>query len=273
MSLNIGTLWLRRFAAAVVLSLVTAGAATASITSVVSTDNSSAVGTPIWEHQTSVSPVTTAANTASFTHTVQLLNSATHTGGVAQLHSRNSVFELAFTVEDPTNSGFTLDIDQLLRGYSTVTVEAGRGDATGLLYFVRADDSTDAPGTLSTRTDLFLSTGGVTGVVDTGEPTLTVSDYFSDDSSVTFGSYVGTTDFLLDFTSLLSPTTNVFFQNGSVGSGSVNYGLGTLPPGSPFTPADLGHFMTITATFESVPEPSSLTTMAVLSLIGIGYRR
>lgn len=244
----------------------------AGITDIVSTDNSSMSIGQTFLHQTSVSPVTSSGATSEFVHTAQLLNAATYTGGAAQVNSANSSFQLAFTVEDPSNAGFTVEIDQLLRGYSGVSVDSGRGDATGVSYFVQADDSTDAPGTLSNRTDLFIATGGVTVSLGPGDPPLATREFASASDSDVLGSYVGTTDFLLDYTTLFSPTTNVFFQNNSTGSGAVNYGLGPLPPGDPFTASQLGHFMTVRATF-NIPEPASVLVLAPLGLAAAGRRR
>lgn len=269
--MSIGFCVVRATAVAAGLSLAFAGAASASFSGITTTDNSSANGFQTFLHQTSVSPVTTSGNTAEFTHTAQLLNAATYSGGVAQVNSRNSSFQLAFTVEDPTNAGFTVDVDQLLQGYSALSVTSGRGDATGVSYFVQFDDSTDAPGTLSNRTDLFIGTAGVTETVDPGTAPASTRQFDSDTDSDVLGVYVGTTDFLLDYTTFFSPTTNVFFQNNSVGSGEVSYGLGTAQPGDDFAQEDLGHFLTVRATF--VPEPTSAAAVAALGLLGLRRRR
>lgn len=267
----IGFCVVRPMAVAAGLSLALAGSASASISGITSTDNSSGGVFQTFLHQTSVSPVTTAGNTAEFTHTTQLLNAATYSGGAAQINVGNSSFQLAFTVEDPTNAGFTVDVDQLLQGYSAVSVTTGRGDATGVSYFVQFDDSTDAPGTLSNRVDLFIGTGGVTETVDAGMAPASTRQFDSATDSDVLGAYVGTTDFLLDYTTFFSPTTNVFFQNNSIGNGEVSYGLGTAQPGDNFAPEDLGHFLTVRATF--VPEPTSAAAVAALGLLGLRRRR
>lgn len=253
------------------VSFCCCGNASAQITGITSADNSSPPGAQTFLHQTSVSPVTTLGATAEFVHTTQLLNSAVFNGGAAQTNPRRSSFQLAFTVEDPSNVGFTVEIDQLLRGYSEVSVTSGRGDATGVSYFVQADDSTDAPGTLSNRVDLFIGTGGVSVALGPSDPPSMARELFEATDSDVFGSYVGTTDFLLDYTTFFSPTTNVFFQNNSVGSGAINYGLGSLPANDPLTQADLGHFLTVRATF-NIPEPSSAVLLALALLGAIGRR-
>lgn len=245
--------------------------ASAQITGISTTDNSSAAGSQIFLHQTSVSPVTTSGNTAEFVHTAQLLNEAMYSGGAAQVNARNSSFQLAFTVEDPNNAGFTVEIDQLLRGYSQVSVTSGRGDATGVSYFVQAGDSTDAPGTLSNRVDLFIGTDGVTVNLGPSDPPATARELFESTDSDVFGSYVGATDFVLDYTTFFSPTTNVFFQNNSVGSGAVNYGLGVLLANDPLNQSQLGHFLTVRTTF-NIPEPNSALLLALVSLGTVARR-
>ncbi len=262
---RLGTL----FAAAVVGSLATTHA-DATITNILSNDTSAPDESmpQVWTHQTSVSPLTTVGNEVSFTHHAQLLNAASFGGGVAQTHPRRSSFVLSFTVEDPTNAGFTLDIEQLLRGYSSVEVSSGQGDATGVSYFVQVDDSTDAPGTLSNDVSLFINTSGVTGTGTAGGPPTVVRALGESSSSETFGSFVGTTDFVFDYTTFFTPTTNVFFQNNSVGSGQINYGLAPTLPTDDYDPTELGHFFTVTATF--VPEPASA---ALLGLGGLACLR
>ncbi|MEM8874160.1 MAG: PEP-CTERM sorting domain-containing protein [Planctomycetota bacterium] len=254
--------------AAVVVAL-SAATASAHISGITSTDNSSGVF-DVATHQTSVGPVGVAGNAVSFTHTTQLVNTAAFTGGVVQTSVGNSSFQLAFTVEDPGNVGFEISLDQLLRGYSGVDVQVGQGNATGVSYFVQFDDSTDAPDTFSNFVPAFIGTSGVGLTVPDGSEPDSARDFFEAIDSDVLGSYVGTTDFVLDFTTGFSPTTNVFFQNGGVGSGEINYGLGTSQIGDDFTADELGHFLTVTATF--VPEPASLGLLGVLGL-GLLRRR
>ncbi|MEL7238577.1 MAG: hypothetical protein AAGK78_06920, partial [Planctomycetota bacterium] len=95
------------------IATLTAAASAQVITGASTADNSSLADTT-WSHSTSVSPVTTAGGSSSFTHTATLSNGNAYTGGVAQVNKKNSVFEVAFTVEDPGNAGFELTADSVL---------------------------------------------------------------------------------------------------------------------------------------------------------------
>ena len=60
----------------------------------------------------------------------------------------------------------------------------------------------------------------------------------------------------LRFTTTTTPTTNILFGNFQTGFGEIDFGLGALVQGLDIDPAELGHFVTISATF--VPEPASI---------------
>jgi hypothetical protein len=254
---------MRLFRGFVILSLLLAGVvapASASITSVVVTNNSSAnenLPTRSFQTQSTLLPVTTFGLTTSFNHNMAFRNQFTASGGVAQTHRRNVIYTIDFTVEDPGNNGFTLEAYSVLLGASAVTVtSAGRGDATGASFSVEYDDSTDAPGTFSTLVGLFTTTSGVTAT-NFGS-TSVVDDDLAD---VVIGNYVGTTSFTFNFTTVGSPTTNVFFQNGDTGFGEVDYLSSPL----------YGHGLNFTATF-LVPEPNGMALLTAALVSGI-FRR
>ena len=77
-------------------------------------------------------------------------------GALEQTHPRNVVYQLDFTVNDPTNLGFDVDAANLLYGISSVTQTSDGGTAFALnaAFDVDVDDSTDAPDTYSNLTSL-----------------------------------------------------------------------------------------------------------------------
>jgi hypothetical protein len=176
-------------------------------------------------------------------------------GGVAQVNKRNVIYQLDFTVDDPGNVGFELTAMSFLHGISSITQTSSGGGiaatATGASFFVSIDDSTDPPDTYTTVVPLFNTTSGVTV---SGIGTSAAEERSTESASL--GSFVGTTSFSLRFSTLPTPTTNVFFDNGQTGFGEIDYGLGSLAPIFLVAPNDLGHFVTITARF--IPEPSCM---------------
>lgn len=243
--------------------MLTPSPTSAQVVNVISNDTSQVASG--FDHQTVAGPVTFDGTVATFTHHTRLNNHAVFNGGVAQTHGRRSSFVVSFTVLDPGNIGFALDVDQLLRGYSEVVAEAGRGDATGVSYYVQIDDSTDAPNTLTAEPNLFIGTSGVHA---TGGPTTTVREYDEATESTSLGSFVGTTDFLFDYTTNFTPTTNVFFQNNAVGGGEIAYGFGTPRSGDSFQPEQLGHIADFIVTYNApVPEPAALALLGMSPLV------
>lgn len=187
--------------------------------------------------------------TASFTHRVAARNTRVALGQAAQVNKRNVVYQLDFTVDDPANLGFRLSVETVIRGVSWVNPTSDADDpafASGLIFGVTWDDSTDAP-------DTFVPLQLLNGV---GTPGLVVDsvgatgELQSEDASGTAGVFVGTTSFSLRFTTVTTPTTNVGFQNGQTGSGVVEYGIGPLPDGFDDVDLnDLGQFLTVRARF------------------------
>jgi hypothetical protein len=186
---------------------------------------------------------------ASFVQRVVARNTRSAIGGVAQINKRNVVYQLDFTVEDPANLGFRLSIESLIRGVSWISQSTGVADpavATGLVYGVQWDDSTDAPDTYTAFG--LLNDVGTTGVMVEGIGV--AGELQSSLTSGTAGVFVGTTSFSFRFTTVTTPTTNVAFQNNQLGFGVVDYGIGPLPDGFESVDVnDLGHFLTIRARF------------------------
>ena len=237
--------------------------------------------------QTNLGAVNISGDTASFTHQMQFYNGYfIGPGGptVALTHQRNVSYDLTFTVEDPTNIGYSLEIETLLRGYSTAQWTFGGSNnavvATGATFSGRIDtDTTDATDTLGIQINsLTIGTGGATAnATNTFTNNLGQNTDFY--SSLAFS---GTREFALRFTTFGSGNTNIFLQNGQQGQGSVRFGLANAdstlnpsgqPGGDAFTPNNLGHFVTVNAVFnEIIPEPATSAT-AFIALASAGVRR
>ena len=241
----------RHFVYALFVHLLTweMAATAATISSIGVTNNSSpddAIAPNTFQTQSSLSLLGASANTVFFTHRMAFHNQYTASGGVAQVHKRNVIYQIDFTVEDPDSRGFSLQADSFLRGQSSVTLTSeGSGNATGASFFVEIDDSTDPPNTFATFTPLFNNTGGA-AVDDVGSDSILVEN----SESALVGDFVGTTTFSFSFSTVPTPTTNVFFGNNRTGSGEVDYLSSNF----------FGHFVTFGATFH-VPEPTPLALL------------
>ncbi|MGB2427940.1 MAG: PEP-CTERM sorting domain-containing protein [Akkermansiaceae bacterium] len=244
-----------------------------------------------WQTSSNFTPVSTFGDQVSFSHQMQFYNGyhiPIGSSGAALTHNRDVIYDLAFTVEDPTNRGYTISVDSLLRGFSTALwlngVSANAVIATGVTLSGRIDTNTgDALDTLGTQIE-GLTVGSGSGVTANQSNTFVNSSGEITDSYAP-GEFTGTRSFALRFTTAPTPTTNVFLQNGQAGQGSIRYGLnntltgldptGQSQPGDSYTDNnDLGHFITVTAEFnpQAVPEPSS-TLMILGSLTLVIFRR
>lgn len=245
-----------------------------------------------WQNASNFSPVTVSDDVVSFSHQMQFYNGyhiPIGGSGFALTHKRNLLYDLTFTIDDPTNRGYTLNIDSLLRGYSAAQWLDGTNTnavtVTGVSISGRLDTNTaDASDTLDTQVSgLTLGTSGVTA--NQSSPSAMLFQEMVD--SHTAGYFEGTLSFALRFTTTVTPTTNVFLQNNQAGQGSIRYGFnntltgldptGQAQPGDPVTDNNqLGHFITVSAEFnpEAVPEPSSISFLfASLAALSLHRRR
>jgi hypothetical protein len=199
---------------------------------------------------------------------------------VALTNPQNSSYTLNFTINDPLNFGYTVNVDTLMRGY--VTAKWGSGDnlngvaaSSGSLSGRIDTDTTDANDTLVTFSnqvsDLTLLGGSTSANLNN-----TFSNELIDKSdSYAAGSFSGTRSFALRFTTFGS-SNNVFMQNNMTGEAGTRFGMNPVDPdgGSGFdiaftpgldqTPLDqLGHFVTVTTTFNE--DPSVIPTPGAFS--------
>lgn len=239
---------------------------------VVNNDSSDAVlvGNRQFETQSTLFGVTSTQTSSVFSHRMAARNSHLATGGTAQTHKRNVVFQITFTVDDPTNHGYALNLSALTKGVSRIEQSIGSSQAlaTGLTLDTRVKELSDPNSEFQFLGSLSYSTASAT-VTGIGS-NLVVGE---NSGEVALGQFVGTRTFQVNFTSVTTPTTNVLFQNNAQGSGDVLYGLGDIPAGLGLQLDDLGHFFTVEATFEPIPEPATLASLALGGLILSRRRR
>jgi hypothetical protein len=239
--------------------------------------------------QSTLGSVSIAGDTASFTHQMQFYNGyyIGPDGPTAALtHSRNVSYDLSFTVLDPTNIGYTLEIDTLMRGYSTAMWTSGTSPnavtVANTTFSGRIDtDTSDGTDTLGTQVGslTFGVSGATANSTDTSVNTLGESTGQYNSSG-----FSGTRSFALRFTTFGSGETNIFLQNNQQGQGSIRFGLENgdsildlsgQPGGDAWSSNDLGHFVTVNAVFaEAIPEPASIAyILCTVALAGLIRRR
>ena len=280
------------------LALLGANAHAALIVSGVSIPNDSsaeealdapAVNRPREFHtQSSIGPVDMLGDSTSFTSHMQWYNGMQSNAGVAQVHKRNIIYDLFFTVEDPLNLGYEVGILSLLQGYSTSeyygTDVSGDGGSQAVIATssglsgridTNASDGTD---TLDAQiADLTI----IGGVGATSNVSSTSSHVFNTaNRNYNAGIFSGTRSFALRFTSVFTPTTNVIMQNNVSGEGSVRYGInatlaslqetGLQMTNDQYSNSDLGHFVSVAVEAQSSVPPGQVPVPGTLALFGLG---
>ena len=205
-----------------------------------------------FETASNLGPVVIDDDIHSFTHRLAFHNSLVAGGGVTQVNKRNVFYQLTFTLDDPLGVGYQIDLTSVLRGVSSITQTSGSQSAfaTGLLlgasYGIDTTDPaefTNFPPGLYGQSTPGVSVSGEGAAIDLQESIVS--------APLAGGVFVGTSTFSLHFTSVPTPTTNVVFQNESLGEGFVNYGLGSDVGDLEVSTDDLGHFLTIDVTFNA----------------------
>lgn len=226
--------------------------------------------------ESTMSSVTGGGGFYSFTHRMASFNEHIATGGVAQVNKRNVNFRFNFTVEDPGNAGYTINLDSLLRGISFInqTVGTSTAVATGIALDARYGVNLTDPSDSTQYTNLGSPIFGMSaaGTSTSGIGTNSAFGERLESAQLPGGVYTGTNTFSLYFTTATTPTTNVFFQNGHEGMGFVNFGLGSDVAGFDVDPNDLGHFLTVNVQY-MVPAPAGLAVLALGSSMMFRSRR
>lgn len=217
-----------------------------------------------FQTQSTLSGVQTVGDTTFFTHRMAAWNWYDANGTVAQVNKGNVIYDLEFTVNDPLNLGYEISLENMLRGISLVDI--GTNPTAGFCY-------STGLGLASYFGSTFLT--GISGsTLGTGFQTAGYHALYEEYTGTQFvGTFQGTSTFNFHLTSLVTPTTNVVFDNFASGRGEVIYGLGVIPGGfGQYDMEDLGHFLTVNVKMNAVPEPGT-TGVLGLALTGLAFVR
>ena len=212
----------------------------------------------------STTPVAVSGNRSSFTNHFAWFQgmrvNQPDAPNFALIYRKNIGYDMTFTVEDPLNEGYTIDVDHLMRGRITVSREEPiRVDATSglLLGYLDAHDGNGPihyPG-------FFMSSGTV--AVPGDDPQSFQSQLFANQKQFAAPFiYTGTNTFTITFSSFPSPALINNFRNLGGGEGIIQFGLPPTHAGSDVSRpgfefagysegeqlSDLGQFVTVTVT-------------------------
>ena len=139
------------------------------------------------------------------------------------IYLRKVGYEIKFTVNDPDNVGYNIDVNHIIRGIaSTFNSESNYSQISAGLLLGRIDDGSK----VVLRTGLHVYGGGVGNNGDT------VGEYkeevISHESSFTSQAYYGTKYFTISFSSRPSPGGTSVFQNDGGGENILKFGLAPL---------------------------------------------
>jgi hypothetical protein len=235
----------------------------------------------------SVSGVSTAANVASLTATTQWVGALqVTTAGPANLLFIYPSFELSFTIDDPSNSGYTLDLSSVTRGYLSASFVSGSNlplaiMASGTSFGVEVDSGSGY--VASSALAIFGS------LISANQVNPSTNELVLSTRNANIGNFVGTRDFRVKVSYEPSPAGTIVFQNNEAGEAAIRYGLDTTLQGftlSTYPGPDNeaasthGNFFTVSATFNestnstAVPEPATSVLFGTALVAGaIASRR
>lgn len=234
----------------------------------------------------STSPVTISGNEASFSNHFAWMQAMKvdqpNAPNVALIYRHNIGYQMEFTVEDPLNQGYTITIDDTIRGYLTADrtqpklVSAGSGLMLGKL------DINDGNGAVHYA---GFSVSGGSAAVDFDEIPTTKTNFVEKSKSYTFKDpnnifndriFYGTQTYAIHFSSFPSPALVNIFSNFGGGEGAMQFGVlptfataecddGKHCVNEPSQPdfdfaydtfnhdlSELGHFSTVKVTFQEI---------------------
>lgn len=221
-----------------------------------------------------------------------MLANSTTSARPANLWRQHVSYDLAFTVEDPGNVGYQLDLATQLIGFVTLLGPTNSDPlashlTAGASFNVRFDDNLTDGENLGAADQVGGATLG-TGGINADPITMIVNEKIDLAGGATLGNYVGTRQFKVRVTTQTAPNS-VNFANAGEGHGALRFGATTdfIPdpmvmnvptldaaayPGSDGeTPDQHGHFTTLTVTY--APEPASLALLGLGAALVAGRRR
>lgn len=175
---------------------------------------------------TSTSPVVQNGAVSSFSNHFQWVMAhrvnQPEAPNFALIYLRQVNYEISFTVNDPNNLGYILDIESAVKGIASAYRAEPRqvGMKSGLLL-ARVDDGTGAV----LKTPITVYGGGVNIYAD--ELVTQKDKVIANSGTWTSQSYTGTRTFTVSFGSRPSPAGTSVFMNYGGGETSLRYGLET----------------------------------------------
>jgi hypothetical protein len=234
----------------------------------------------------SVGAAITNGNSVSVTATTQwVAGYQVTTAGPANFLNIYPSFELSFTVDDPTNIGYSLDATSLTRGYLAASFASGGTFSLGIQA-----SGTNLFASIDSGSGLALN-GPLTFFGDTvaaNDTTTSATKLVTGTRNASIGNFVGTRNFNIVISPRPSPAGSIIFQNDFAGEAAIRFGLGTTVPGmllSTYPGAEAedaathGNFLTVTANFNqsstAVPEPTTtaLLGFGLIAIVAVAKRR
>jgi hypothetical protein len=211
----------------------------------------------------------------------------------ALIMPRHVSYELEFTIEDPTGAGYSLDIGSMARGVVVAALHptepldgsAGPTNAPQVLTSGSAFNGRLDTGSGFGGVEPGLHTSG--GAVLANEANPFVSVLADSVSSLSAGTFFGTQTFRIEYSTRPSPNTSTAFNNFTRGESDILYGLATqhASGGDPTRPdfeyagypgpggetaSGLGHFVTVSVTFNDAPAAVPAPSAAAGFILGFG---